>query len=112
MKPLILSQSEIRRLLPMTECIDAMAETLTALERGEAANPLRQVVLLPERRGLLGLMPGYVQSPPALGLKATALLHSEHTAKLDSHQGIAALFDADTGQTLASRGRGRARGSP
>jgi AraC-like DNA-binding protein len=47
MKTLIVSQSEISRLLPMAECIEAMAEALRAVARGDAVLPLRQVVPLP-----------------------------------------------------------------
>ena len=46
----ILDEHEVRRLLPMAECIDAMAEALASLARGELHNPLRFVVRPPERR--------------------------------------------------------------
>ncbi len=52
MPTLVLSQSEIRELLPMDRCIDLMAEALTGLSAGEAVNPLRHLIFLPDRSGL------------------------------------------------------------
>ena len=63
----ILTQSEVRRLLPMSACIELMSEALTALGRGDAINPLRDLMRLPDGRGILGLMPGHLGSPEALG---------------------------------------------
>ena len=45
----ILDEHDVRRLLPMAECIEAMAEALAALARGELHNPLRFVVRPPGR---------------------------------------------------------------
>ena len=101
MSTLVLSQTEIRELLPMDRCIDLMAEALTGLSAGEAVNPLRHVMFLPDRSGLLGLMPGYTAEPAALGLKVIAVFPDNHGSELDSHQGIVALFDAQNGRPLA-----------
>ena len=57
MSVLIVNHAEVRRLLPMEECMDVMAETLTALARGDGVQPLRSLMWLPDRSGLLGLMP-------------------------------------------------------
>ena len=40
----ILKQSDVHELLPMDECMDAMARTLEAAARGEVLNPLRTLV--------------------------------------------------------------------
>ena len=55
----ILDEDDVRRLLPMGECIDVMAEALASLARGEVHNPLRFVVRPPDAPSLLGLMPAY-----------------------------------------------------
>ncbi len=98
---LILTQSEVEALLPMETCMDLMAEVLMTLARGEAENPLRTALVLPDRSGLLGMMPGFVTSPAALGLKVVGVFHANHGTELDSHQGVVALFDAKTGVPLA-----------
>ncbi len=101
MPMLVLSQTEVRELLPMDRCIELMAEALTGLSAGEAVNPLRHGILLPDRSGLLGLMPGYTAEPAALGLKVIAVFPDNHGSELDSHQGIVALFDTQNGRPLA-----------
>ena len=46
---LVLGEAEVRRLLPMADCVDLMAETLEALARGELYQPLRVVFRPPTR---------------------------------------------------------------
>jgi hypothetical protein len=38
----------------MSECMDVMAETLRMLSRGNAVNPLRHAMWLPDKTGLIG----------------------------------------------------------
>ena len=46
----MLGEHDVRRLLPMGECIDVMDDALAALARGELHNPLRFVVRPPVSR--------------------------------------------------------------
>lgn len=101
MPTLVLSQTEVRELLPMDRCIDLMAEALTGLSAGEAVNPLRHGIFLPDRSGFLGIMPGHTAEPAVLGLKVIAVFPGNHGSELDSHQGIVALFDTQNGRPLA-----------
>jgi ornithine cyclodeaminase/alanine dehydrogenase-like protein (mu-crystallin family) len=98
---LILSQAEIRSLLPMNVCMELVANGLLKLARGQALNPLRSALWLPDRSGLLGMMPGYVAEPASLGLKVVAVFPGNHGTNLDSHQGFVSLFDETTGVPLA-----------
>jgi ornithine cyclodeaminase len=98
---LIIPQSEVPSLLPMGECIDVMAEALRSLARGDAVLPLRSMVWMPDRSGLLGLMPSYLGAPAAVGLKAITYLPGNHGTERDSHQGAVLLFDVATGSLLA-----------
>ena len=43
MAVLVLSHADVAQLLPMRDCVDVMADALTALSRGDALLPLRQV---------------------------------------------------------------------
>ncbi|MDC0718125.1 ornithine cyclodeaminase family protein [Nannocystis bainbridge] len=97
---MILTQREIRQLLPMAECIEQMAEVLTALARDEATSPLRWGMRL-AGGAILGMMPAALQSRQALGLKIVAVFPSNHGTPFDSHQGLVTLFDADTGAPRA-----------
>ncbi len=97
MTTLIVSRSEVRRLLPMGRCIELMAEALATLGRGEAENPLRWPMRLPEGRGVLGLMPGCMESPSTLGLKIVSIFPGNPKSGYDSHQGVVVLLDPEHG---------------
>jgi ornithine cyclodeaminase len=101
MDTLIISQSDVPELLPMDPCIDAMAEALLSLAQGDAVLPLRSMVWMPDKSGLLGLMPAYLGAPRSLGLKVISYLPKNHGSARDSHQGAVLLFDADNGELLA-----------
>ena len=101
MNVLIINQSEVRRLLPMDECMTAMAGALSALTRGEAVVPLRMITWLPERVGALGLMPSYHTGINAMGVKVVSVFPKNHGTEFDSHQGAVLLFEATHGQLLA-----------
>jgi ornithine cyclodeaminase len=102
MKVLIVNQSEVRTLLPMKECMDVMAETLEAVERGEAILPLRPLLRLPEEKaGVLGMMPSYLGNIDAVGLKVITVFHGNRGTKYDSHQGAVLLFETSHGQLLS-----------
>ena len=51
METLIINQSEVSALLPMSECIEVMAAALRSLARGNDILPLRTVMWLPEKKG-------------------------------------------------------------
>ncbi len=101
MKTLLISQREVPALLPMKECVDLMAETLRTLSLGNAVLPLRTAMWLPDRSGLLGVMPAYLGSPRSMGLKAVSVMPGNHGTEYDSHQGVVLLFEADHGSLLA-----------
>jgi ornithine cyclodeaminase/alanine dehydrogenase-like protein (mu-crystallin family) len=100
-KVLIVNQEEVRQLLPMAECIEAMAEALKTLARGDVILPLRPVMRLPDPANALILMPAYVGSPAALGLKVITIFPGNAGTEFDSHPGVVMLFDTEHGQPLA-----------
>lgn len=98
----VLDEHDVRRLLPMAECIDVMAEALASLARGEVHNPLRFVVRPPGEESLLGLMPAHrAGANPVYALKTVAIFPGNSARGLDPHQGFVALFDGETGETRA-----------
>ncbi|WP_432826648.1 ornithine cyclodeaminase family protein [Dactylosporangium sp. CA-092794] len=100
---LILSEADLRRLLPPAECIPVMREALAALARGDVEQPVRRPVLVPPgAAGLLAAMPAYTAAPtPAFGLKAVCVFPGNPAAGLDAHQGAVLLFSGTTGEPLA-----------
>jgi len=102
MKILILDSAQIRELLPMRECIELMADALSALSRGEVFQPLRTIIRPPEARGLLGLMPAYrTGEHGAFGMKAICVFPGNPAIGKDAHQGAVMLFSRDTGELIA-----------
>jgi ornithine cyclodeaminase len=101
-KVLVLSHADVERLLPMGECVEAMAEALAGLARGTIHQPLRFVVRAPEAPGLLGLMPAYRAEPSRVWALKTVCVYPQNQALgLDPHQGAVLLHDGDTGELRA-----------
>ena len=100
MKLRVLGPREVERLLDMKPCIDLMEAALRALSSGNAVVPLRQKVSLPDRSGLLGLMPGYLGDPRSFGLKVVTVFQRNHDVGRPSHQGVVMLFDVESGAPL------------
>src|SRR5689334_12739986 len=102
MKILVLDSLQIRELLPMRECIELMAEALTALSRGEVFQPLRTIIRPPEAHGLLGLMAAYrTGEHGAFGMKAICVFPGNPAMGKDAHQGAVMLFSRETGEFVA-----------
>ncbi|MGH3066530.1 MAG: ornithine cyclodeaminase family protein [Gaiellaceae bacterium] len=102
MSVLILSEHDVRRLLDMESCIEAMSEVLASLARGELYQPLRSIARPPGAENLLGLMPGYRGgAAPAFGLKEIVVVPSNPSRGLDTHMGGVLLHDGETGELVA-----------
>jgi len=54
MKVLMVNHQEVQQWLSMGECEEAMADVFKMLNRGNAVNPLRNIMWLPDRSGLIG----------------------------------------------------------
>jgi ornithine cyclodeaminase len=99
---LALTESDVQRLLPLTECMDVMAEALAGLTRDELHQPLRMVVRPPGSTDLMGLMPSHRTLPQAAyGLKVVCIFPGNPGRGLDTHQGAVILFDGETGEVRA-----------
>jgi len=101
MKVLVVNHTEVRESLPITECIQAVEDALRVLNQGNALNPLRSSLWLPDRSGLLGMMPGYLGSPEVFGIKIVSVFPGNHNTEYDSHQGSVMLFETTHGCPLA-----------
>lgn len=96
---LIVNGKQVRQLLPMTACIDVMAEALKLLAQGGAQNPLRTMMWLPDRHGLLVAMPSSMDA--AMGIKIISVMPGNHGTEFDSHMGVVLLFETQHGRPLA-----------
>lgn len=102
---LALTERDVYDMLPMRDCIRIMAEALAALAEGRAHLPLRSVMSIPDGRGVLAMMPGFMwgdgRSDAALGFKAVSVFPGNAERGVDTHQGTVALLDPDTGELRA-----------
>jgi ornithine cyclodeaminase/alanine dehydrogenase-like protein (mu-crystallin family) len=102
MSVLILDEHRVRSLLTMGECIEAMAEVLGSLARGELHQPLRPVTRPEGSEMLMGLMPAYRGGErSAWSLKEIVIAPGNPARGLDAHQGAVLLHDGETGQLRA-----------
>ena len=97
MSVLVLSEDDVRAVLDMDSCIDAMEQVLSALARDELHQPLRFVVRPPADE-LLGLMPAWRGGEkPVFALKEIVISPGNSARGLDPHQGAVLLHDGTTG---------------
>jgi ornithine cyclodeaminase len=102
MSLLVLSEHDVRRLLDMESCIEAMTEVLASLARGELFQPLRSISRPPDASTLLGLMPAYRAEPSAVyALKEIVVVPTNPARGLDTHMGGVLLHDGETGELVA-----------
>lgn len=101
MKVLILNRSQVHELLPMRECIDLMESALRELAQDGVVLPLRQAVFVPDRSGLLGLMPAISMNRKVMAAKIISVFPQNKQRGLESHQGVVLLFDATDGRMLS-----------
>ncbi|UCG85019.1 MAG: ornithine cyclodeaminase family protein [Gemmatimonadota bacterium] len=101
MSVLIINQAEVHQLLLMEECIELMHMAFRALAQETAIAPLRPIMKLPDKRGVVAMMPGYSSGPEALAVKIIAVYPGNLGTAYDSHQGAVLLFDVDDGRLLS-----------
>ena len=102
MTVLVLDEHQVRSLLTMGECVDAMEEVLRSLAGGELLQPLRPVFRATDADTLFGLMPAYRGGArPAWSLKEIVIAPGNPARGLDAHQGAVLLHDGETGQLRA-----------
>jgi alanine dehydrogenase len=100
---LFLNREDVESLLPMAECVEVVEGALRALSRGDAVQPLRSATWMPDRHGLLGVMPGILGSRAdgVAGAKVLTVLPNNFARGEESHQGIVVLFDQEHGRPIA-----------
>ncbi len=102
MSVLVLNEHDVRGLLPMDECIEAMDEILRALARGELHQPLRFITRAPGTESLMGFMPAHRGGERSVwSLKEIVIAPGNPARGLDAHQGAVLLHDGETGELRA-----------
>lgn len=99
-KTLIIGHENAKRLLPMAECIDIVEDLFRGLARGDTVFPLRQVISQPDRKGMFGATPAYLEGPRAVGGKFITVFNGNRDTPCESHQGGVLLFECNNGRLL------------
>ena len=103
---LFLNREDVEALLPMAECIEVVEAGLRVLARGGAVQPLRSAYWMPDRHGVLGVMPGMLDGLAAdgqavAGIKVLTVVPDNYLHGEESHQGLVLLFERERGRPLA-----------
>ncbi|MDA4129112.1 MAG: ornithine cyclodeaminase family protein [Thaumarchaeota archaeon] len=101
MKTLVVGSLDVTEILRMPKCIEVMRETFRAFARGEAIFPPRRALPQPDKKGILGMMPGYLGSKGAIGIKAITVFPGNLDTTFESHQGAVLLFETEHGRLLS-----------
>ncbi len=98
---LVLSQENVRSLVPMSRAIELMAIAFTDLSAGRALSPLRTALEVIPGSGTTLVMPAYVPSAAALGLKVVSVFTGNPERGLPTITSLVCLLDDATGQPVA-----------
>ncbi len=93
---LLLTEQDVRRLLPMADLIDAMEDALARFSTGQVKQPVRSIVELGDH-GFFGVMPAALASPAAAGMKLVTVVPANHARGIPSHLATIVLLDHETG---------------
>ncbi len=100
MDPDFIGKEKIASLLPMKTCIEVMETMFRSLAGGGCLQPLRSLMWLPDKSGLLGMMPAYAGEMAMMGVKVISVFHGNKEAGIPSHQGVVILMDSRHGRPL------------
>ncbi|NIB38319.1 ornithine cyclodeaminase family protein [Pseudomaricurvus alkylphenolicus] len=103
---LILNDKQVKELLTESLCRETMASVMKAVSKGEAIQPMRQMIRQPSGPGMMGWMPGYIGpqekgAPGALGMKLMSIFPQVGAQGRSHHRGVCTLFNHDTGEVDA-----------
>jgi ornithine cyclodeaminase/alanine dehydrogenase-like protein (mu-crystallin family) len=99
--PLLLTEADVRAVLPMDDLIDAMQAALAQFSGGVVQQPLRTVIEVGAQKAFFGVMPAFIPEPAALGTKLVTVFGSNAAEGLPTHQAAIVLLDPRTGELLA-----------
>ncbi len=99
--PVLLSEQDVRTVLSMGDLIGAMEAALVGFSSRQVAQPLRTVIEIGLQKAFFGVMPAFIQDPPALGTKVVTVFSSNTAVGLPTHLATIVLLDSMTGELLS-----------
>lgn len=98
----ILTADDVRRAVPMSAAIDAVAAAFAQLSTGQATVPLRTAIGQPRLDAHTFVMPAHLAGSGGLGLKVVSVFpHNPARHGLPSIHALVVLLDAETGRPAA-----------
>jgi len=103
---LVLNNKQVKSLLSYELCIDEMQKVMMSVSQGNAIQPMRNAIHLPDRPALMGGMYGYAKldepsvdsgSVAALGVKLISVFPVPGEQGRTRHDGAVIMFDSDKG---------------
>jgi ornithine cyclodeaminase len=98
--PVLLTEHDVRAVLSTSDLIGAMETALERFSAGAVQQPLRTIVDV-GGHGFYGVMPAYIEDPPAMGAKLVTVFHGNIGRGLPSHLATILLHDPATGELQA-----------
>lgn len=98
---LILSREDVRTLTPMPKAIELVAMAFADLSAGRALSPMRTSLEVIPGTGTTLVMPAYVPTSAALGLKVVSVFTANAARGLPTIASLVVLLDDETGQPVA-----------
>src|SRR5688572_21322889 len=98
---LLLTEHDVRAVLPMADLIDAMAQALAQYSAGRVVQPVRTVLQVGPERAYFGVMPAALDDPAVAGAKLVTVYAGNHNRGLPSHLATIVLNDHATGKVDA-----------
>ena len=101
MTQIVVDQRTVARCLPMSDCIDLMAETQISLSRKEAQVPQRAIQPVGSNGGAFCVMPGETRIPAVFGAKLISVFPRNTAIGEAAIRGGILLFEPDHGAPIA-----------
>ena len=98
---LILTKSDLEKVLTMKEVIEVVETAFSELTRGTATLPLRTGITLSEEAGWMGVMPAYLEKMGSLSTKIVTVFEKNLEKKLPTIMATVILNSTETGAPLA-----------
>ena len=99
--PLLLTEQDVRRVLPMADLIQAMSGALSGFSGGQVTQPVRTVLEVGPERAYFGVMPAVINNPSAMGAKLVTVYAGNLHRGVTSHLATIILMDPSTGALVA-----------
>lgn len=98
---LLLTDSDVRKLLPIAGLADVMERALASFSSGQVNQPVRASMHVDKHQAFFGVMPAYLNTPPALGAKLVTVFSGNAARGLPALYATIVLLDPETGALAA-----------